>query len=106
MIKPEVVLDAEAEMSEVGRLLDFPQHHETLQNFYNLLKFLKSRQRRLKFMNRVFSSVFVRMVTAAGASTHMRADRILLKTRHSYLPLKSIPYSVQEEKRKAGHLSI
>ena len=31
MIKPEVVLDAEAEMSEVGQLLDFPQHHETLQ---------------------------------------------------------------------------
>ena len=33
MIKPEVVLNAEAEMSEVGRLLDFPQHHETLQTF-------------------------------------------------------------------------
>ena len=52
MIKPEVMRNAEAEMSEVGRLLDFRQHHETLQNFYNSLKVLKSRHKRLKFMNR------------------------------------------------------
>ena len=99
MIKPEVVLDAEAEMSEVGRL---PHHHETLQNFYNSLKVLKSRQRRLKFMNRFFSSVFERMVTAAGASTHMRADQYLAENKE----INSSFNKRREKKRQAIHLKL
>ena len=46
------VLDCDAEMTRQGRLLDFPQHHEILQNFYNSDKVLISRQRQLKFMKR------------------------------------------------------
>ena len=102
MIKPEVVLDAEAEMSEVGRL---PHHHETLQNFYNSLKVLKSRQRRLKFMNSFFSSVFERMVTAAGASTHMRADQYLAENK-AFIFAFEINSSFSTRREKKGRPSI
>ena len=61
-------------MTSQGRLLDFPQHHEILQNFYNSDEVLRSRQRRLKFMTRYFSSVLERMLTAAGANSFKRAD--------------------------------
>ena len=105
MIKPEVVLNAEAEMSEVGRLLDFPQHHETLQKVYNSLKVLKSRQRRLKFMTRFFSSVFERMVTAAGASTHMRADQYLAENK-AFIFAFEINSSFSTRREKKGRPSI
>ena len=41
-IKGANVLDWEAEMTSQGRLLDFPQHHEILQNVYNSDKVLRS----------------------------------------------------------------
>ena len=105
MTKPEVVLNAEAEMSEVGRLLDFPQHHETLQNFYNSLKVLKSRHRRLKFMNRFSNSVFERMVTAAGASSHMRADQYLAENK-AFIFAFEINSSFSTRREKKGRPSI
>ena len=43
------------EMTDIGRLLALPQHHETFQKIYNSIKVLKLRQRRLKFMTRFFS---------------------------------------------------
>ena len=105
MIKPEMVLDAEAEMSEAGRLLHFPQHHETLQKFYNSFKVLPSRQRRLKFMNRVFSSVFERMVTAAGASTHIRVDQYLAENK-AFIFAFEINSSFNTRREKKGRPSI
>ena len=99
------MLNGEAEMSEFGRLLDFPQHHETLQTFYNSLKVLKSRHRRLKFMNRFSSSVFERMVTAAGASTHMRADQYLAENK-AFIFAFDINSSFSTRREKKGRPSI
>ena len=77
VIKPSDVLDAEAAMTSQGRVLYLPQYHEMLQAYYNSERVLQSQQRRLKFMTRFFSSVFERMVTAAGASSHKRADEYI-----------------------------
>ena len=105
-IKGAKVLDCEAEMTSQGRLLDFSQHHKILQNFYKSDKALRSRQRRLKFMTRYFSSVLERMLTAAGETVLNELTSMRKKTRHLFLLLKSMLHLILADGKKAGRPSI
>ena len=60
-------------MTTADRILESPKYHELLQNYFNLSKVAKSTQGRRKFMQKFFSSVLERMLTAAGADSRTRA---------------------------------
>ena len=86
-------------MTSQGRLLEFPQHHEILQNFYNSDMILRSRQRRLKFMTRFFSSVLERM----QAQTVLNELTIMQKKkRHLILLLKSMIHLILAQEDDGG----